>query len=89
MMQLRTARQPIGYVAIADRPVCSLLGSDGNGAKVDGQDGSASVVQSGQTFWTFGDSFIGTNVPRIEPRDGPCAATVPTAVPEAGGNSCG
>src|SRR5438105_4035446 len=51
------------YAAIADRPVCSLLGSDGNGAKVDGQDGSASVVQSGMTFWTFGDSFIGTNVP--------------------------
>src|SRR5438477_11775748 len=30
------------YVTIADRPVCSLLGSDGNGAKVEAQDGSAS-----------------------------------------------
>src|SRR5438093_7026132 len=71
------------YVAIADRPVCSLLGSDGNGAKVKGQDGSASVVQSGMTFWTFGDSFIGTNVPPPNQPNGLGYSGTPAADPAA------
>src|SRR5207248_9508443 len=69
------------YVAIADRPVCSMLGADGNGAYVQGQDGSASVVQSGLTFWTFGDTFVATRVPPPNQPNGLGYSAAPAADP--------
>jgi hypothetical protein len=49
---------PHEFVAIADRPVCSLLQGDAN---VRGQDGAASVSTLGKVFWGFGDTYVGTN----------------------------
>ncbi len=46
------------YVAIADRPVCSVLGFD---AGVKGQDGSASIEFLGKVFWGFADSYVNSN----------------------------
>lgn len=46
------------FVAIADRPVCSLVQGDAN---VRGQDGAASVATLGKVFWGYGDTYVGTS----------------------------
>ncbi len=74
---------PHDFVAIADRPVCSLLAPDGNGARVEGEDGSASVVSSGRVFWTFGDSFVGISTPPPNAPNGLGYSATPATDPAA------
>jgi hypothetical protein len=50
--------QPNPVVVLADRLVCSLLGSYKAAAGIVGQDGSDTVAVDGMVYWTFGDTVL-------------------------------
>ena len=54
--------QEHSVVVLADRFVCSLLGSQQSKAGVVGADGGHSVVAGGVVYWSFGDTVLANGV---------------------------
>ena len=49
---------PHSVVVAADRPVCSLLGSNKTKVQIVGQDGTFSAAVDGTVYWDFGDTVL-------------------------------